>query len=123
MYEVKIISDFSASHNLRNYGGKCERKHGHNWRVEVICEGEQLDNAGLIIDFTFLKEKLSLVLNKLDHVDLNELDYFKKFNPSSENIAYYIFMQFSKDPELAQKVHLKQVNVWENTTSCASYYE
>ncbi len=123
MYEVKVIDEFSASHSLRNYGGKCERIHGHNWKVEVIYDGNKLDNTGLVIDFKVLKEKLNRVLDQLDHIDLNSLDYFKKFNPSSENIAYYIYMNLSKDPELMDKARLRRVNVWENDKSCASYYE
>ena len=76
-----------------------------------------------MVDFKILKEKLNAVLDVLDHVELNDIEYFKKFNPSSENIAYYIFMQLSKISELAQKVCVRRINVWENDTSCASYYE
>ena len=123
MYEVKVLSEFSASHRLRDYGGKCEQIHGHNWKVEIIYSGNKLDNIGLVIDFKILKDKLNKVLDELDHSDLNNLDYFKKFNPSSENIAYFIFMQLSRDPELLDKARLQRVNVWENDTSCASYYE
>ncbi|MBU1862703.1 MAG: 6-carboxytetrahydropterin synthase QueD [Candidatus Omnitrophica bacterium] len=123
MYEVKVLSEFSASHHLRDYGGKCERRHGHNWKVEIICEADTLDNIGLVVDFKWLKEKVKVIVEELDHVELNDLDYFKKFNPSSENIAYYIFMQLSKAPEITQKVRLRRVNIWENDSSRASYYE
>ena len=123
MYEIKVLGEFSSSHRLRDYGGKCEKVHGHNWKVEVVYSGNKLDNVGLVIDFKILKERLNIVIDELDHMDLNTLDYFKKFNPSSENIAYYIFMKLSKDPELLDKAHLQRINVWENDRSCASYYE
>ena len=123
MYEVKVVSEFSSAHSLRNYGGKCEQSHGHNWKVEVLCSSQTLDNIGLVIDFKVLKDKLNAILDVLDHQNLNDIDYFKKFNPSSENIAYYIYLQLSKDSAITQKVTLKQINVWENDRSCASYYE
>jgi 6-pyruvoyltetrahydropterin/6-carboxytetrahydropterin synthase len=123
MYEVKVVSDFSASHSLRNYGGKCEFIHGHNWKVEVIYSSLKLDDVGLVIDFKILKERLQIVLEELDHTNLNDVAYFSKFNPSSENISYYIFMCLGKDPVLMSKAKLMRVNVWETDTSCASYYE
>jgi 6-pyruvoyltetrahydropterin/6-carboxytetrahydropterin synthase len=123
MYEVKVIDEFSASHQLRDYIGKCENAHGHNWKVEVICRGKNLNKFGLVFDFKILKEKLGAILEVLDHVNLNDLEYFKKFNPSSENIAYYIYMYLSKDAELIQQAKVLRINVWENDTSCASYYE
>jgi len=123
MYEVKVTGEFSASHYLRDYGGKCEKLHGHNWKVTVAYEGVNLDAHGLVIDFKILKECLTRVLEELDHVNLNDLGYFQKFNPSSENIAYYIFMQLSKNPELYHKARLRCVTVSETDTSSASYYE
>ena len=123
MYEAKVICEFSSAHSLRNYGGKCEHSHGHNWKVEVVCASDRLDDTGLVIDFKVLKDKVNNLLDGLDHRDLNDIDYFKKFNPSSENIAYYVYMQLSKDTEITDQILLKQVNVWENDRSCASYYE
>jgi 6-pyruvoyltetrahydropterin/6-carboxytetrahydropterin synthase len=49
MYELKVVTQFSAAHQLRNLGGKCEELHGHNWKIEVIVRGEKLDSAGLLI--------------------------------------------------------------------------
>lgn len=123
MYEVSVRGDFSSSHHLRDYDGKCENVHGHNWNVEVVYMSEKLNNVGLVIDFKILKEKLNEVLDTLDHTDLNAIQYFQKFNPSSENIAYYIFMQLSKIPDLYNKAQLKCVRVWETEGSCATYYE
>ncbi len=123
MYEVKVMSDFAASHHLRNYGGKCEQVHGHNWNVEVYFEGESLDDTGLLIDFRVIKEKLREVIQEFDHVDLNAIDYFKEKNPSSEHIAYYIFTKMNEDNSLRNNGRIKKVRVWETRSSCASYYE
>jgi len=123
MYEVKIQTSFSASHHLRDYEGPCEQRHGHNWKVEVVYMNDTLDNIGIVIDFKVLKQKVNAVLDELDHRDLNELDNFKKFNPSSENIASYIYFQLSKDPELNALAKIKCVRVWETDNSCATYYE
>ncbi len=118
MYSIKIESYFSSAHFLRVYKGKCEELHGHNWKVEVSIEAEKLDKAGMILDFQDLKAALNRVLEKLDHKCLNNIVYFKKVNPTSENIAQYIY----KSLKLEVK-SLKLVTVWESHNSCASYYE
>ncbi len=121
MYRVKVISSFSAAHFLRNYKGKCENLHGHNWKVEAICRGEKLDSQGLVIDFGLLKDKLDSVLEQLDHKVLNEIDYFKDRNPTSEEIASYIFSQLKE--RLIGVCKLEEIRVWEKDNSCAIYQE
>jgi 6-pyruvoyltetrahydropterin/6-carboxytetrahydropterin synthase len=123
MYEVKIITHFSASHRLRDYEGPCEQVHGHNWKVEVVYASPKLDNIGMVIDFKILREKVKEILSAIDHTDLNQHENFRKFNPSSENIASYIYLNLAKDHELNEKAALKRVDVWETENSCASYYE
>ncbi|MBC8473840.1 MAG: 6-carboxytetrahydropterin synthase QueD [Candidatus Omnitrophica bacterium] len=122
MYEILIKSDFCGAHNLRGYQGKCEGLHGHNWKIEARFEGKTLDNIGMAIDFKILKSGLKDILDKLDHKHLNELDVFKKENPSAENIARFIYEGlkafFGK-----KDVAVKSVSVWESDTSCATYYE
>ena len=91
-WTLEVQEEFSASHQLRNYGGKCERMHGHNFGVRVVVEGEELaPDTGLLIDFKVLKTKLRDVLTVLDHRHLNEVPPFDDCNPSSENIALFIF--------------------------------
>ena len=108
MFELKIESHFSAAHHLLNYDGDCENQHGHNWKVEAFFQGEKLDKSNMLIDFKILKKALNLVLDKLDHKDLNLLDEFKNQSPSSEAIAEYIFAELKKDlPRLIK------VSVWE----------
>jgi len=118
MYSVKVEGDFSSAHNLRGYKGKCEALHGHNWKVEVVAQSEVLDKIGMLIDFKFLKKELNALLDTLDHKYLNKMPYFLKNNPTSENIAKYIYDKLkNKIPEIYS------VTVWESVNSSATYYE
>jgi 6-pyruvoyltetrahydropterin/6-carboxytetrahydropterin synthase len=122
MYELKVITDFAAAHQLRNFRGECEKLHGHNWRIEVILSGDRLNQAGLLIDFKDVKTAANKILEDLDHSYLNDLPQFKSENPSSENIAAYLFKRLSS--ELNNR-HLKvtKVTAWESDSACASYAE
>jgi len=122
MYKIKIISNFSAAHFLRGYKGKCENLHGHNWKVEVIVSSVKLNSCGMVMDFNELKKNTGAVLDDFDHKHLNELEYFKEVNPSSENIACYIYNKL-KEKFTGEDCRLEEVNVWETDTSCASYKE
>lgn len=117
MYSVKIEANFSSAHNLRGYKGRCEDLHGHNWKVELEVVNGRLDKLGMVADFRILKNKLNKVLDKLDHKYLNALPYFKKMNPTSENIAKYIY-----DCLEPQVPWIKAVTVWESDNSLATYY-
>lgn len=118
MYRVSVESHFSSAHNLRAYKGKCEALHGHNWKVRVCAEKSTLDKTGMLLDFTYLKKQLHMVLEKLDHKYLNKIPYFKKANPTSEHIARYIFDSLKKRvPGIAS------VTVWENINCRATYEE
>jgi len=121
MYEVKIISDFAAAHNLRNFRGRCENLHGHNWKVEVVVRGDRLDDAGVLLDFGELKQATRDVLQLVDHQYLNDLPYFKERNPSSEYIARFLFENLSARVNGDHRwVH--SVSAWESKDSCATYY-
>lgn len=122
MYEILIKGDFSSAHNLRGYKGRCEALHGHSWKVEARFEKEGLNDIGISVDFVILKTRLGDALKKLDHAYLNELDIFKKQNPSAENIARIIYQKL-KDSVKEKDLVLKSVSVWESETSCATYYE
>lgn len=122
MYEIKIESGFSAAHNLRGYKGKCEELHGHNWKVEASLKAEYIDKIGMVCDFKILKEKLNSVLKDFDHSYLNKHKYFKKVNPTSENVARYIYDRLSASLK-GNRLAIGAVKVWENQASCASYYE
>lgn len=118
MYEIKIKSNFSAAHNLRNYRGKCEKLHGHNWNIEAIFAYESLDKDGMAVDFKDARRLLESVLEKFDHSYLNETGVFKKLNPTSENMARLIY-----DGIKRRNRYVVSVSVWENENSCATYRE
>lgn len=91
MFEVTVRRTFAGAHYLRNYQGKCERLHGHNWVVYLTVKGSQLDGCGMLVDFGILKDALDQVLAELDHQCLNDLPAFSKLSPSCENLARYIY--------------------------------
>ena len=122
MYEILIEDEFAGAHRLRNYKGECENLHGHNWKVQVVVSGEKLDKDGLLIDFRLLKKKLHDVLKNLDHTYLNNISFFKKENPTSENISYYIYKKL-KILLKNLSVEMKKVTVWENNLQSATYKE
>jgi 6-pyruvoyltetrahydropterin/6-carboxytetrahydropterin synthase len=122
MYELMVEDGFSAAHQLRNYKGKCENLHGHNWLVQVIVYGQDLNHIGLLIDFGIIKQVLKSLLSQLDHTCLNQLTMFCEENPSSENIARWLYEKLSQHPQLAS-VKIRLVRVWESDNACASYME
>lgn len=122
-WRLKVKKDFSAAHQLRNYGGKCENMHGHNFGVEVEIEGNHLDSkVEILMDFKELKKELGEVLDTLDHKHLNSVEYFEHRNPSSENIARYIYQEMKK--RIANEhVRMVYASVSEKDSSVASYFE
>jgi len=121
MFEVTIEQTFAAGHALRNYHGKCENVHGHNYRCQVTVEGSQLDATGLLMDFVALKRALQTVIERLDHVWLNDFPPFDVLNPSAENIAKYIYEEVGKSLSPGSDARLGSVKLWETDTSSATY--
>ncbi len=120
-YCLRVSSDFSSSHQLRNYGGKCESLHGHNFQVEVQVSGKEVDpDTGMLMDFKELKSSLQAVLEELDHKHLNDLPHFKQINPSSENLACFVY-QALKARLGDRGVNLDWVMVAEKNSSRAYY--
>src|SRR5712675_2217743 len=118
MYEVTVEDTFAAGHYLRNYKGKCENPHGHNYRVCVTLAGTELDKAGLLLDFKDLRAVLKPVVDYLDHQMINDLVPFTTLNPSAENLAKYFYdetgsalAKFTKG-----RVSVKEVTIWETDT-------
>jgi 6-pyruvoyltetrahydropterin/6-carboxytetrahydropterin synthase len=118
MFEICVEHTFAAAHALRNYRGKCENVHGHNYRVQVGMEAHELDQNGLLFDFSDLKHRLRETSAYLDHQFLNELKPFDEINPSAENIAKFIFDELEKTLDQGS---IAYVRVWETDTSCAVY--
>ena len=125
MFEVTVEAGFSSGHYLRNYRGKCENPHGHNYRVFVTLIGKELDEAGLLLDFRLLKQVMRPVVDRLDHQMINELEPFTTINPSAENLARYFYEETAKqlDEMTAGRVQIKDCTLYETDTSFARYYE
>jgi 6-pyruvoyltetrahydropterin/6-carboxytetrahydropterin synthase len=122
MWTVKVESDFAAAHFLSHYHGKCERLHGHNYRVVVWARGNTLDEGGMLVDFGHLKHALRDVLDKIDHTNLNDMKIFAG-DPSAERIAQYIFNEM--ETELAKydvdTALLWAVDAYETPVNMARY--
>src|SRR6516165_5548619 len=125
MYEVTVEDTFAAGHYLRNYKGKCENPHGHNYRVQLTLKGHELDKAGLLLDFRDLKHVMKHVIEQLDHKMINDVEPFTVLNPSAENLAKYFYDQSNERllEHTHNRVSVKQVTIWETDTSVATYYE
>jgi len=123
MFRLAVVDYFASAHQLRGYNGQCERLHGHNWRVEVVVEGKELNEQGLLLDFKVIKGALSSILQGLDHSFLNELPYFQEKNPTSENLAFFIFKEMEKALKAYPGVRVKEVTVWESERARATYLE
>jgi len=121
MFEVTIEETFAAGHALRNYKGKCENVHGHNYRCQVSLEGAELDDIGLLVDFVELKRVVHGVLDRLDHQWLNEFPPFDVLNPSAENMARYIYEQVAEGLKVREGVRIALVRLWETDTAYATY--
>ena len=122
MYEISVDETFAAAHNLRNYKGKCENLHGHNYKVRVLLTGAELDATGLLYDFVHLKQVIRGVLGKLDHQYLNEMAPFDTINPSAENIARHIYEETAKQLRTSPDgVTVASITVWESEVTSATY--
>ena len=120
MYEVTIETHFSAAHRLRQYNGECERLHGHNWKVQISVTSQKLNKLGMVMDFKELKDKTNVLMDEFDHRYLNEVLPFTELNPTTENIARYIFDRLSKTIN-TDFIRVNRVTTWESETCWASY--
>jgi 6-pyruvoyltetrahydropterin/6-carboxytetrahydropterin synthase len=122
MFEISVEQTFAAGHALRNYKGRCENVHGHNFRVQVKIDGEKLDEAGLLVDFIDVKTLMGTVIERLDHQFLNEIPPFDVKNPSAENLAEYFYQEISIHlPQTVSPVSIREVTVWETDVQSATY--
>ncbi len=122
MYELTVESAFEAAHRIENYPGKCARLHGHNWIVEAVAQGTELNELGILIDFKVFKTELNKILDELDHRYLNELENFAKKNPTAENIAKEIFEKLSASEIFSGETKLKAIKIHESPKSCVTYF-
>lgn len=120
MYQVTIETHFSSAHRLRDYNGECERLHGHNWKVEISVSSEKLNSLGMVIDFRDLKQKAKDIISRFDHQYLNEIPPFNELNPTTENMAKYLFDELSKIFN-TEFIKVSKVTVWESPSCFACY--
>lgn len=123
IWRLTVRGDFSAAHALRHYQGQCENMHGHNYAVEMMVEGQTLTpDTELLMDFSVLKRILRAELKTLDHRDLNATPPFDRINPSSENLARYLWQRL--EPQLrGLPIRLTGVTVSEKSAQSATYCE
>lgn len=122
VYEVYVKTHFSAAHKLRGYPGDCSRVHGHNWIVEVFVRSTELNEIGIAIDFRDIRKAVKQVIAKMDHLDLNDLPAFSVENPTSENIARYLYKELSKSLNCGS-IRVSRVKVCETPGAGALYWE
>ncbi len=124
MFQVCVEAHFDAAHFLRDYQGKCANLHGHRWNVEVVVEGPELDELGMLVDFGEIKPVLARSLKELDHSLLNDFPFFgpEGVNPTAENLALFLFQEIKRDLPLAQK-SIAWVKVYESPETWAIYKE
>lgn len=120
MYELTVSDDFSAAHRLPRSGGKCDRLHGHNWKVEARIGADELNDKGMVFDFHDLRDLVRSVLEDLDHTYLNEHPAFEHNDPTAENLARHIYESLAARLA-AYPIRLRQVRVWESETTAATY--
>lgn len=122
MFELDIRREFSAAHSLRGYQGNCSCLHGHNWGVQIFIRSDRLDEVGIAMDFKILKRELDVILEGLDHKNLNEHPAFREKNPTSEHLAMYIYKELASKID-TENIRVSKVRVCESSSSGASYFE
>ena len=122
MYKLNVTSDFSSAHKLNGYEGLCKNLHGHNWKVRIGILCEKVDKIGMTIDFGEVKKNLNDIMTMLDHTYLNDLEFFKENNPTSENIAKFIYHEMKKRITV-QDCSMAEVEVWESDITSMLYFE
>jgi 6-pyruvoyltetrahydropterin/6-carboxytetrahydropterin synthase len=131
MYQVTREIDFCYGHRLLNYDGKCKYLHGHNGRAIITIESDQLDERGMVLDFSDIKRVVSswidntldhrMILNREDPVidmlqEMGEPLYVIDSNPTAENIARLIY-EFTVDHGFP----VTSVQLWETPHCYATY--
>jgi 6-pyruvoyltetrahydropterin/6-carboxytetrahydropterin synthase len=118
-YELTIKTDFGAAHHLRQYKGKCERLHGHNWKIDIHLSADELNEDGMVVDFVDAKAAAREVLKRFDHYYLNEVPPFDALNPTSENIARVLAEEIQK--QLPEGLRVTRLTAWESDNCGATY--
>ncbi len=111
--KIYYTKEISSAHRLSlPYESKCQRLHGHNYKVELFIEGEK-NNQGMVVDFTHLKE----VVMGYDHIFLNDLIE----QPTVENIVSHMMDKLKQLPNSKNLISVV-VRIWEDSESYAEDY-
>jgi len=121
MYRINVTSSFAGAHKLDNYPGACKNLHGHNWKIRVQLTTQDLDDLGMAIDFKIVKDRLNELIDKFDHQYLNDLEWFKNQNTTSENIARVIYHELQKSFD--KNIEINEVEIWESDATSIVYCE
>ena len=125
VFEISKEFSFSAAHQIRMHGGKCERLHGHNWRVRIHARAGQLNRIGMVVDFADLQAIVADVCARFDHQNINEIPPFDEVNTTAENLARHFYLEANRRLAAVDggRVRVSKVEVWENQGSLAVYRE
>jgi 6-pyruvoyltetrahydropterin/6-carboxytetrahydropterin synthase len=122
VYEIYVKDHFAAAHALKGYDGNCSNLHGHNWIIEAFIQCRKLNKLGIGIDFRDVKGVLKDVLGKLDHTNLNDIAEFGAINPTSENLAKFLFIELSLRLD-TDSTKVKKIMVFESPGCGSAYWE
>ena len=120
MFEVAYETTFCATHVLHRDGKAVEPQHGHDWRVEVVAEGETLDRLGVVVDFEHLKEAVGEICRRFHYADITSHSDFAGQSPSAEAVARYFFDEVRRAMG-REGDRLVRVRVWE-APGCSAIY-
>ena len=125
VYEVSKDFVLSAAHQIRMHGGKCERLHGHNWRIRVHARAGALNRLGMVIDFADLQKIVAELCARFDHQNINEVAPFTEVNTTAENLSRFFYVEANRRLSTLEggRVSVSKVEVWENEGSLAVYRE
>lgn len=122
MYSVTKTFEFEAAHHLPNYGGKCHNLHGHSYKLEVTIEGEKLDEQGMLVDFSRLKNIVNkYVVGQFDHSNLNDTFPVPTAEIMCEQFYFFIGRHLKDFGRKPSSLSLKKVRLWETSSSYAEY--
>ena len=122
VFEIQVQADFSAAHFLEGYSGDCSRTHGHNWNIEVYVTCKKLNVIGIGIDFRDIKQSIKEIIKDFDHCFLNKHPVFKDMNPTSENIARYVYKELGRRIN-SEHVKVSKVKASESPKTGVFYWE
>lgn len=120
VYELVVEEEFSAAHQLRQLPRQPEPLHGHNWRVQVAVAADDLDEHGMVMDFTRLREQVRAEVAPLAQRFLNEVPPFTTLEPSAENVAKWLHERVTARVN-SSRIRVSRVMVWESSTAGATY--